>query len=331
MERGWFLSFQRVFVRSAWFFFLFSSSGGGRGDREGGKGGNEMNRSLLKSLNDGELPERIDDYLEGGKAVDMCFNRHGNILASGTAEGQVVLWDFDTKSIAKKLEGHEQLVTSVAFPAPGTGQRLISGSLDGTLRLWDVLKGTCTKWKVGAKVCFVAVSPKEPNICAVVPVGEVPRIIMWRNDDIGDITAEHKLDHAEDEKPDSKKKLEFVVAFNEKGTQVVRGGSSGILRSFTCLRVGENGDRLQVEPMLKAELPNRAAVKEIVFAKDGSRLLVNSQDRYIRVYDAENLCVMANFTDVVNRSQWRCAIFSGNGNYILGGSTGAEHKLHIWR
>jgi WD40 repeat protein len=49
------------------------------------------------------------------------------------------LWDVATGKELRRVEGHAGLVRSVAF-APD-GRWLVSGSFDGSVRLWRLAKG----------------------------------------------------------------------------------------------------------------------------------------------------------------------------------------------
>ncbi len=57
------------------------------------------------------------------------------LLASGSHDDTVRLWDPDTGELLRTLEGHEGDVNSVAFSP--NGRLLASGSDDRTVRLWD--------------------------------------------------------------------------------------------------------------------------------------------------------------------------------------------------
>ena len=49
------------------------------------------------------------------------------------------LWDINTGQLLQTLQGHTYWVYSVAFSPDG--ERLASGSGDGTIKLWDVKTG----------------------------------------------------------------------------------------------------------------------------------------------------------------------------------------------
>ena len=66
----------------------------------------------------------------------VCFNPEGTLVASGTLEGPVRLWDVGTGREVARLGGHEQRSIDVAFHPDG--RRLASTGMDGTVRIWDV-------------------------------------------------------------------------------------------------------------------------------------------------------------------------------------------------
>ena len=71
----------------------------------------------------------------------VAFSSDGELIASGSADTTVIVWDaFSYKEILT-LRGHEKAVVSVAFSPDRT--QILSGSSDGTVRLWCL--STCTQ------------------------------------------------------------------------------------------------------------------------------------------------------------------------------------------
>lgn len=70
-------------------------------------------------------------------SVDLSAD--GRLLLTGLFNGDIVLWDTDSGEEIWRFSGHTDVVTRAVFNADET--RIFSGSLDRTLRLWDVQTG----------------------------------------------------------------------------------------------------------------------------------------------------------------------------------------------
>src|ERR1700730_8787370 len=71
--------------------------------------------------------------------VSVAFTRDGRILASGSVDQTIKLWDTATGRELRALKGHTGTVTGVAFSADD--KVLASSSVDQTIKLWDVATG----------------------------------------------------------------------------------------------------------------------------------------------------------------------------------------------
>jgi WD40 repeat protein len=60
----------------------------------------------------------------------------GRWVASAGEDSTVKVWNSDTGTLVRNFRGHTGLVSSVAFTSDG--QLLVSGSRDGTVKVWDL-------------------------------------------------------------------------------------------------------------------------------------------------------------------------------------------------
>jgi WD40 repeat protein/energy-coupling factor transporter ATP-binding protein EcfA2 len=83
-------------------------------------------------------PKLIQFFHERTDSVySLAFDPTGKILTSGSLDGNIVLWDVETRQPIKIISsGHSDGVTSVKFSP--NGELLVSSGYDGSIRLWDV-------------------------------------------------------------------------------------------------------------------------------------------------------------------------------------------------
>jgi len=70
----------------------------------------------------------------------LTWSPDSRIIATGSEDSNIRLWDIESGRLVRTLDGHQGWVRSVAWS--GDGQWLASGADDRTVRLWDVESGT---------------------------------------------------------------------------------------------------------------------------------------------------------------------------------------------
>ena len=81
------------------------------------------------------------------RVMSVAWSIHG-LLASGSRDNTVKIWNPSAGECLKTLEGHSRSVTCVQFDPMDAGQ-LVSGSDDNTVKLWSVADGKCERTFTG--------------------------------------------------------------------------------------------------------------------------------------------------------------------------------------
>ncbi|CAH2053164.1 unnamed protein product [Thlaspi arvense] len=322
-----------------------------------------MNAPIIDPLQ-GDFPEVIEEYLEHGVIKCVAFNHRGSLLAAGCADGGCVIWDFETRGIAKEIRDNDcsAAITSVSWSK--YGHRLLVSAADKSLTLWDVPSGEKIARTILQQTPLHArLNPglTSPSLCLACPLSSAPMIVDF---DIGcttllpvsvpempDVLAPPQRSKCPESGPPFSP---AAACFNKCGDLVYVGNAKGeiLVVDYKSVRV------LALVPVFGG-----SPVKNIVFSRNGQYLLTNSHDRTIRIYEnllpAKNvlrsleelgknvdgvdgaekmknvgskcLTLFREFQDSVTKMHWKAPCFSGDGEWVVGGSAcKGEHKIYIW-
>lgn len=62
---------------------------------------------------------------------------HGKITASGSYDNDARIWDLEKMVCLQVLKGHESKIFTIATD----GAKVVTGSLDKTVRVWNAMTG----------------------------------------------------------------------------------------------------------------------------------------------------------------------------------------------
>jgi WD40 repeat protein/transcriptional regulator with XRE-family HTH domain len=223
--------------------------------------------------------------LQGHTSGIRCvqYSPDGQLLASGCRDGSIRLWsnylspDRQPKphvinSSAKLLHGHTDFVWDIAFSPDG--RLLVSGGLDGTLRLWNVQDGQSIDILEGHKhdVYGLAISADSQLL---VSAGKDHTVRLWhlqsgRNLKTlrGYTGGIHSLSLSSDDQ---------MLA------------SSGQNEMIQLWRLQLDGNLSQLHPYKTFSSPTRriSSLSNVSFSPDGQTLAINRHDESIALWNIQ--------------------------------------------
>ena len=101
-----------------------------------------------------------------------AFSPDGERIVTGDGENELKVWDASTGDEIETLTGHEEPITCAAFLADG---RIVSGSWDDSVRIWDGDKAVALRGHTG-DVTALALHPKSGRI---VSASEDETLRVW--------------------------------------------------------------------------------------------------------------------------------------------------------
>ncbi|PSS35786.1 Protein RBL like [Actinidia chinensis var. chinensis] len=322
-----------------------------------------MNAPIIDPLQ-GDFPEVIEEFLEHGITKCIAFNRRGTLLAAGCSDGSCIIWDFETRGIAKELRDKDCVaaITSVCWSK--YGHWILVSAADKSLIFWDVVKGEKISSITLPQTALQArLHPGSftPSICLVCPLSTAPMVVDLNTGSTTVLPVSLPETGIGSIPPSRNKFLDgsttftpTAACFNKYGDLVYVGNSKGEILIIDHKNVQVRGVVL---------IPGGAVIKNIVFSRNGQYLLTNSNDRTIRIYEnllplkdglkaldesnnipdeldgvdklkavgAKCLALFREFQDSITKIQWKAPCFSGDGEWVVGGSASkGEHKIYIW-
>jgi uncharacterized protein YjiK len=271
----------------------------------------------------------------------VAFSPNGQMLASGSRDKTIDLWEMPSGQLLRTLKGHSETIFSVAFSPDGRtlasgsedairlwdeesgqvlrtlkgsddaiavafspdGRVLASGDYDKTIKFWDVASGRTVVTGVGhtKNIEAVAFSPDGRTLASG---SDDKTIKLWDTASGGLVRT--LMDHTD---------LVEFVAFSPNG-QMLASGSDDRTAKLWGWQSGQ---------VLRTLTGHTESVFSVAFSPDGRMLATASHDHTIKLWDTsdgQELRTLRGHSDAV-----RSVAFSSDGRTLASGSEDKTVKL----
>lgn len=75
--------------------------------------------------------------------VDVSVSLDNELLIASSLENKAVIWRLKTMRIAHTLTGHNDVINACRLTF--SKKQALTGSLDRTIKFWDIESGICTR------------------------------------------------------------------------------------------------------------------------------------------------------------------------------------------
>ena len=227
----------------------------------------------------------------------LAFSGNGDLLASGSADKTIVLWDPTTGEIRGRFGRHRGAIMSLALSQDGS--RLVSAAADRTIRLWDTA-GKHGLRRLDASTDSVAISDDGRFVtCAI---GSHVNLWDTTEDPVPSIIGSHG-------------NTVFAVTIDGTGDRLASVADEGSVMLW---------DRSAPDPVRLSGLTHK--VRCVAFSPDGERVAAAGNDQKVLIWqrqDPKTPVILEGHSDSVG-----ALAFSGDGTVLA--SAGDDKTIRLW-
>jgi WD40 repeat protein len=266
---------------------------------------------------------------------DVALSPDGRLVAASGDD--VKVWEVSTGRELHTLRGHTRLIPLLAFSP--NGRRLVSGSRDGSVILWDVVTGQETfRFHPGGTICCLTFSPDGRRLLAASRPGAfevsfLGGVTIW---DAHETRPEVEATSQEAQKADRRLREAEQALLARRGDHSAAEWLHLDLEEWLT-REGKDCPRFRDEIPVQPDPPRLLLVRSLAwsgahvyhtcFSPDGRSYLAGGDVGPLRLWDVETGRQLQEFK---GHDGWTAqAAFTPDGKQVLSG--GAQDRcLRLW-
>lgn len=296
-------------------------------------------------------------FRHGDTVTAAAFARDGLTAATASRDGTLSLWDTGSGKERVRFQGHTGEVLAVAFSS--SGDHLISGGTDGTVRFWRIPRSPGTDGLVtGEEERCVHPSREEVQAVALSTDGSTAAVgradgvlVVW---DLNNGKERRRFTQegqvycltlsADGEQLAANHAASGAVLWNTVKGEISHLLGSGVIASLAFSTDGRSlaagyqqgrlvmwdtrrGTEIRVFPGQERPLPGQASsVLSVCFSIDGRQLASGGTDNTVRIWDTETGRQAS--TAKGHGDSVTAVAFDADGKRLISG--GADNTVRLW-
>lgn len=237
-----------------------------------------------------------------GQVKSVAFSPDGKLVASGSVDNTMRLWEVSDGELLRTMQGHPFPVLAITFSPNGT--TLATGSSDSVVRIWRVTDGQLVTALSGhaGKITSVDYSPDGRFLASA---SEDYTVRLWR-----------LLDNRPIDVIDEGMSQPNRVVFSPDGKMLAWGEQNGKIRIW----------RISDRAWMQVLSDDNAAVTSLAYSPDGSLLAAGYTDGSLRIWRPDDGRLL--ITHPAHAQAITGLAFSPDNDQLLTGSR--DQTLRLW-